>query len=149
MFSNYAYRLHVCVLKSFSCVRLFANLWTVPHQAPLSIGLPRQEYWSGLPFPTPEDPHNPGIKSGLLCVLHWQVDSLLLTTREGHTVHTNVCVYIYIQSEQESLLCSILNIECIQVCVCVYIYIYIYIAKYRKIQSEKESLLFSILNISH
>ena len=36
--------------------------WTVAHQAPLSMGFPRQEYWSGLPFPSPEDLPNPGIK---------------------------------------------------------------------------------------
>ena len=36
--------------------------WTVAHQAPLSMGFPRQEYWSGLPFPTPEDLPDPGIK---------------------------------------------------------------------------------------
>ena len=33
----------------------FATLWTVSHQAPLSVGFPRQEYWSGLPFPSPGD----------------------------------------------------------------------------------------------
>ena len=36
--------------------------WTVAHQAPLSIGFPRQEYWSGLPFPPSEDLSNPGIE---------------------------------------------------------------------------------------
>ena len=39
-----------------------ATPWTVAHQAPLSMGFPRQEYWSGLPFPTPEDLPDPGIK---------------------------------------------------------------------------------------
>ena len=42
----------VCVL---SCVWLFATPWTVAHQALLSMEFPRQEYWSGLPFPTPRD----------------------------------------------------------------------------------------------
>ena len=37
-----------------SCLTL-RNLWTVAHQAPLSMGSPRQEYWSGLPFPSPGD----------------------------------------------------------------------------------------------
>ena len=36
--------------------------WTVGHQAPLSMGFSRQEYWSGLPFPTPGDLPNPGIE---------------------------------------------------------------------------------------
>ena len=43
----------------FSCVRLFATPWTVAHQS-LSMGFPRQEYWSGLPFPSPRDLPNPG-----------------------------------------------------------------------------------------
>ena len=42
-------------VKSLSRVRLFATPWTVAHQAPLSMGFSRQEYWSGLPFPSPED----------------------------------------------------------------------------------------------
>ena len=45
-------------------------------QAPLSMGLPRQEYWSGLPFPSPGDLLDPGVNLGLLHLLHWQVDSL-------------------------------------------------------------------------
>ena len=52
------------LLKTFSVIiQLFAIPWTVTHQAPLSIGFPKQEYWSGLPFPSPRDLSNPGIKS--------------------------------------------------------------------------------------
>ena len=40
-------------MKSLSCVRLFATQGTVAHQAPPSMGFSRQEYWSGLPFPSP------------------------------------------------------------------------------------------------
>ena len=40
-------------VKSLSCVRLFATPWTVAYQAPPSMGFPRQEYWSGLPLPSP------------------------------------------------------------------------------------------------
>ena len=43
-------------------VRLFATLWTVAHQAPLSIGFTRRKYWSGLPFPPPGDLSDSGIK---------------------------------------------------------------------------------------
>ena len=50
-----------CVLSHFSRVRLFATLWTT-HQAPLSMGFPRKEYWSGLSFPPPGDLPHPGIK---------------------------------------------------------------------------------------
>ena len=39
--------------RSLSHVRLFATPWTVAHQTPLSMGFSRQEYWSGLPFPSP------------------------------------------------------------------------------------------------
>ena len=43
----------VCELSRFSHVQLFVTLWTVAPQAPLSMGFPRQECWSGLPFPSP------------------------------------------------------------------------------------------------
>ena len=43
---------------------LLATLWTVAYQAPLSIGFSRQEYWSGVSFPSPGDLPNPGIKPG-------------------------------------------------------------------------------------
>ena len=49
-------------VKSLSRVRLFATPWTVAYQAPTSMGFSRQEYWSGLPFPSPGDLPNPGIK---------------------------------------------------------------------------------------
>ena len=49
-------------VKWFSRVRLFATPWTVAHQAPPSMGFSRQEYWSGLPFPSPGDLPDPGIK---------------------------------------------------------------------------------------
>ena len=54
----------------------FATPWTVAHQAPLSMGFPRQENWSGLAFPSLEDLPNPGIDPHLL---HWQAESLLLS----------------------------------------------------------------------
>ena len=54
--------MHACKLSCFSLVRLFATLWTVAHQASLSMGFSRQEYWSGLPCPTPGDLPDPGIK---------------------------------------------------------------------------------------
>ena len=52
------------LVKSLSRVRLFATPWTVAHQAPPSLGFSRQEYWSGLPFPSPGDLPDPGIKPG-------------------------------------------------------------------------------------
>ena len=53
---------NMCVLSGFSCVWLFANLWTIARQALLSKGLSRQEYWSGLPCPPPGDLPDPGIQ---------------------------------------------------------------------------------------
>ena len=52
-------------VKSLSRVRFFATPWTVAYQAPLSVGFSRQEYWSGLPFPSPGDLPDTGIKPGL------------------------------------------------------------------------------------
>ena len=49
-------------MKSLIHVWLCATPWTVTHQAPLSMGFPRQEYWSGLPFPSPGDLPDPGIE---------------------------------------------------------------------------------------
>ena len=49
-------------MKSLSRVQLFATLWTVAHQAPQSTVFSRQEYWSGLPFPSPGDLPDPGIE---------------------------------------------------------------------------------------
>ena len=49
-------------MKSLSRVRLFATPCTVAHQAPLSMGFPRQEYYRGLPFPSPRDLPNRGIE---------------------------------------------------------------------------------------
>ena len=49
-------------VKSLSHVRLFATPWTVANQAPLSMGFSRQEYWSGLLFPSPGDSPSPGIE---------------------------------------------------------------------------------------
>ena len=47
--------LYACMLPCFICVQLFATLWTVVHQASLSMEFSRQEYWSGLPYPPPGD----------------------------------------------------------------------------------------------
>ena len=60
--------------KSFSRVQLFVTPWTVAHQAPLSMEFSRQECWSELPFPSPGDLPEPGIKSRSPAL---QVDSLL------------------------------------------------------------------------
>ena len=49
-------------VKSLSCVRLLVTPWTAVFQAPQFMEFSRQEYWSGLPFPSPQDLPNPGIE---------------------------------------------------------------------------------------
>ena len=51
-------------VKSLSGVRLFVTPWTVAYQVPPSMGFSKQEYWNGLPFPSPGDLPDPGIEPG-------------------------------------------------------------------------------------
>jgi len=64
-FLCYVEKICMCIISlrySLSHMQVFATPWTVAHQAPLSMGFSRQEYWSGLPFPSPGDLPDPGIK---------------------------------------------------------------------------------------
>ena len=72
-------------MKLLSPVRLFVTPWTVAYQAPPSMGFSRQEYWSGLPFPSPGDLPNPGIELGSPTL---QADSLVneLSGKPKHRV---------------------------------------------------------------
>ena len=56
------------MLSHFSNFLLFATPWTVAHQAPLSMRFPREEYWIGLPFPSPGNLPNPGTEPCISCV---------------------------------------------------------------------------------
>ena len=58
------FMLNIVFIQSLSHVQLFVTLWTVAHQAPLSMEFSRQEYWSGVPFPSSGDLPNLGIKPG-------------------------------------------------------------------------------------
>ena len=51
-----------CELSGFNCVQFFETPWTVAHQGPISMVFPKQEYWSGLPFPPLGDLPGPGIE---------------------------------------------------------------------------------------
>ena len=74
----YVKRLHLSVSVPSRFIR--ATIWTVAHQATLSTGFSRQEYWSGLPFPSPGDlPDTGKIKLPLLGLLHGQAGSLPLS----------------------------------------------------------------------
>ena len=64
------------VLSHFSHVQLFATLWIVTWQTPLSMGFSRQEYWDGLPFPTPgnlPEPQIEPISLNVSCIGKWVV----------------------------------------------------------------------------
>ena len=67
--NQHPYFTFACVLSNFSHVQLFVILWTVAHQAPLSMGFSRQEYWSGLPGPPRGDLPDPGIEPASLTSL--------------------------------------------------------------------------------
>ena len=54
--------MHACIPSCFSCVQLFATLWTIAHLGLLSRAFSWQEYWSGLPCPFPGDLSNPGFE---------------------------------------------------------------------------------------
>ena len=60
-------------VKSFSRVRLLATPWTAAYQAPPSMGFSRQEYWSGVPLPSPIDPTLPSKRRN-----HWSLYQVLL-----------------------------------------------------------------------
>ena len=70
---------------SLSCVRFFATPRTVAHQAPLVMEFPRQEYWSGLPLPSPWDLPDPGIKPSS----HALAGRFFTTELSGKHIQTN------------------------------------------------------------
>ena len=83
-------------VKSLSWVRLVATPWTATHQAPLSMGFSRQEYWSGLLFPSSGIFRTQGSNPQLLYFLHWRVDSWLL-------LHLGSLLDIQRQTKQKNL----------------------------------------------
>ena len=68
--------MYVCMLSRFSHVQLFVTAWTVAHQAPLSKGFSRQEYWSGLPGLPPGDLPDSRIEPASSATPALQADSL-------------------------------------------------------------------------
>ena len=80
-----------------SHVQLFATPRTVAHQAPLSMGIFRQEYWTGLPFPPAGDIPDPGIRPSSLVSAALQVDSLPTEPLGRPYIHTTIykiCIYL-------------------------------------------------------
>ena len=80
-------------VKSLSRVRLFATQWSVAYQAPQSMGFSRQEYWSGVPFPSPGDLPDPGIEPGAPAL---QIDTLP-SEPSGKPKNTGVGSYFLLQ----------------------------------------------------
>ena len=71
-------------MKSLGHVRLSVTPWTIAYHPPLNIGFSRQEYWSGLQFPSPEDLPDPGIEStssalALWILYHWATQEALVS----------------------------------------------------------------------
>ena len=71
----------------------FATPWTVAHQTPLSMRFPRQEYWNGLPFPSPGDlpdpgitPKSPGRQTGREILYHWATREAIMTYIHHHII---------------------------------------------------------------
>ena len=107
--------IYACLLSCFSYVQLFVTPWNLAHQAPLSIGCSRQEYWSGLPCPLPRDLPDPH----LLHLLHWQVGSLSLpppgkpiyiyedALEEGMATHSSILAWSIPWTEESGTLQSI------------------------------------------
>ena len=77
-----------CCAQLLSHVGLFAIPWTASHQAPLSMGFSREEYWSELSFPSPGNLLDPGIKPAFCTSPALQVDSLPLYHREAQSMVT-------------------------------------------------------------
>ena len=85
-------------MKSLSRVRLFATPWTVAYQAPPSMGFSRQEYWSGLPFPSPGDLPDPGIKPGSPA---FQADALKSEPLGKHIVYEILIPFFFQTPSQQ------------------------------------------------
>ena len=82
------------MLSRFGHVQLFATLWTVALQAPLSMGFSRQEYWSGLPFASPGD--LPGLEIKPISLVSPVLAGWFFTTRATwEALYICVCRYIY------------------------------------------------------
>ena len=73
------FRARVCA-KSLQLCSALHNPMTIAHQAPLSLGFSRQEYWSGLPRLPPGDFPTQGSNAHVVCLLHWQAGSLPTST---------------------------------------------------------------------
>ena len=99
------------VVQSLSHVQLFATPWTIACQAPLSVGFPRQEYWSGLPFPSPGDLPDPGVEyvsptlAGGFYTTESPAEPILFTT----SLHLHVAALLSLSFSPEALLYMLIH----------------------------------------
>ena len=100
----------------------FATPWTVAHHAPMSMGFPRQEYWSGLPFPSPGDLPDPRIEpaspslAGRFFITKPPEKHVCVCVCVCVCKHKHVCIPVIIEPLQKPV--------CVCMCVCKYKYIY-------------------------
>ena len=99
----------MCVLSHYSCVRLFATPWTVDPWASLFMGFSRQEYWSGLPCPPPEDLPDPGIEPTSLMSPASVGGFFTTSTTWDILIYLCVCMYVYGEGNGTPLQCSCLE----------------------------------------
>ena len=95
------FHVHACVPCCFSCVRFFSTPWAIAWQTRLSMGFTREEYWSGLPCPPPEDLSDPGMEPASPASPALQEDSLP-TEPPGKP---NICSEVKCESEN----CSVVS----------------------------------------
>ena len=86
-------------VKSLSHVQLFATLWTVAHQAPPSMEFSRQEYWSGVPLPSPGDLPDPGIEPFALQGLRHCRQTLYCLSYQGSPFYLTVWLYLWMKQK--------------------------------------------------
>ena len=107
-------------MKSLSRVRFFATLWTVAYQASPSLGFSRQEYWSGLPFPSPGDLPDPGFEPGSPAL---EADALTSdppgkpqTSPQLSHHRDSLCAQYHRGGEKHGPCCSLITKSCLTLC---------------------------------
>ena len=90
-----------CVCELLSHVQLLVTPWTITPQAHLPMELSKQEYWSELPVPTPGDLPDQESSLRLLCLLHWQEDSLPLSHLGSPSSINPLCQFVGIHRDRD------------------------------------------------
>ena len=83
--------IYISEVKSLSRIQLFVTPWTVAYRAPLSMEFSRQEYWSRLPFPSPEDLPDPGLEPRSPAL---EADALL-SEPQGKCIYIYICIHTH------------------------------------------------------